>query len=64
MLGIERNKDPELPPEERNLAHIVLLKDREYGRAGRFPVFYNEETDQFLEPEDSPFEPDETPSQF
>lgn len=50
MLGIERNKDPELPPEERNLGHIVLLKDREYGRAGRFPVWYNEDTDQFLEP--------------
>lgn len=50
MLGIERNKDPELPVAERNLGYIVLLKDREYGRAGRFPVFYNEETDQFLEP--------------
>lgn len=54
MLGIERNKDPELPPEERNLAHIVLLKDRQYGRAGRFPVFYNDMTDQFLEP--NPFD--------
>jgi twinkle protein len=50
MLGIERNKDPELPKEERNLAHMVLLKDREYGNVGRFPVFYDDSTDQFLEP--------------
>ncbi len=50
MLGIERNKDPELPEEERNMAQIVLLKDRQYGRAGKFNVFYNAETDQFLEP--------------
>jgi twinkle protein len=50
MLGIERNKDPEITKEERNLAHIVLLKDREYGNVGRFPVYYNDETDQFLEP--------------
>lgn len=61
MLGIERNKDPELPPEERNLGHIVLLKDRQYGRAGRFPVYYNQDTDQFLEPKH--FE-EEKPSAF
>jgi twinkle protein len=50
MFGLERSKDPELPKEERNLAHMVLLKDREYGNVGRFPIFYNDETDQFLEP--------------
>jgi len=58
MLGIERNKDPDLPKEERNLAYIVLLKDRQYGRAGKFPVYYNDETDQFLEP--NPFDNEET----
>lgn len=62
MLGIERNKSPDLPPEERNLGYIVLLKDREYGRAGRFPVFYNEDTDQFLEP--NPFAESEGDSKF
>lgn len=51
MLGLERNKDPELSPEERNLAHLALLKDREYGNTGRFPIRYYPETDQFLEPD-------------
>lgn len=50
MLGLERNKDPELPPEERNLATLVLLKDREYGNVGRFEIRYYPETDKFLEP--------------
>lgn len=52
MLGLERNKDPELPEQERNTAYLSLLKDREYGNNGRFPIFYNNETDQFLEPDD------------
>lgn len=51
MLGLERNKDPALPEEERNLAHLVLLKDREFGNVGRFPIRYNPETDSFLEPD-------------
>lgn len=50
MLGIERNKDPELSEDERNLASLVLLKDREYGSVGRIPLYYNAKTDQFLEP--------------
>jgi len=50
MLGLERNNDPDLPKEERNLGSIVLLKDRDYGNVGRFSIFYNDETDQFLEP--------------
>jgi len=51
MLGLERSKDPELSEDERNTAHLVLLKDREYGSVGRFPIKYNPETDQFLEPD-------------
>jgi twinkle protein len=51
MLGIERNLDPELPPEERNLSTMVLLKDREYGHVGQFPVRYYPESDKYLEPD-------------
>jgi twinkle protein len=50
MMGLERNKDPEIPLEERNLAQLVLLKDREFGNVGRFPIRYYPDTDQFLEP--------------
>lgn len=50
MLGLERNKDPEIPEDERNIAHLVLLKDREFGNTGRFPIKYTPSTDQFLEP--------------
>lgn len=50
MLGLERNKDPEIPEEDRNLAHLVLLKDREYGNTGRIPIRYYPDTDAFLEP--------------
>jgi twinkle protein len=50
MLGLERDKDPELPEEVRNMAELVLLKDREYGNVGRFKIQYNPGTDQFLEP--------------
>ncbi|MGI0014210.1 MAG: toprim domain-containing protein, partial [Nitrososphaera sp.] len=29
LLGLERNKDPQLPEEQRNTSKLVLLKDRE-----------------------------------
>jgi twinkle protein len=51
MLGIERDKSPELPAEERNMSTFVLLEDRAFGQAGRFPVFYNEHTGDYLEPD-------------
>lgn len=50
LFGLSRNKDPELPEDERNLATFELLKDREYGNSGLFYIRYNSETDQFLEP--------------
>lgn len=51
MIGIERDKDPELDEEERNTSHFVLLEDRMFGNNVRFPVFYNKETGDYLEPE-------------
>lgn len=50
LVGLEGNKDPELPKEERNTRHLVLLKDREYGRTCRFPLFYNDSTGRLKEP--------------
>jgi len=50
MVGIERNKDPELPKKQRNTSWFVLLDDRKHGRAGKFPVFYDTDTGDYLEP--------------
>lgn len=55
MLGIERNKDPELPEEERNLSQVVLLKDRDYGNVGKVPVRYDPRTDQYREAEEDTY---------
>lgn len=60
MVGIERNKDPELTPKQRNTSHFVILDDRKHGRAGKFPVFYDIDTGDYLEPPegflDGPYE--------
>ena len=50
MIGIERNKDPELPLKQRNTSWFVILDDRKHGRAGKFPVFYDVDTGDYLEP--------------
>ena len=50
MIGIERNKDPELPEVERNTSTFVLLEDRAFGNNGVFQVYYDNETGDYLEP--------------
>lgn len=50
MLGIQRNKDPELSIKERNTSYFVVLDDRKHGRSGKFPVFYDIDTGDYLEP--------------
>lgn len=50
MLGLERNKDPELPVKERNTSRLVLLEDRKYGRTGVVTLYYDAETGDFVEP--------------
>ena len=50
MLGIERNKDPELPKEERNTSTFVLLEDRAFGNSDKFEVYYDDVTGSYLEP--------------
>lgn len=49
IWGIERNKDPELSPEERNTSQFVLLGDRSFGNSCKFPVHYSQETGTYLE---------------
>jgi twinkle protein len=51
LMGIERNKDPLLPPEQRNLSTFSLLEEREYGNVGTFPVYYDNEIGSYREPD-------------
>jgi len=50
MIGIERNKDPELDEVEQNTSYFVLLEDRNNGNTCRFPVYYDKDTGSYLEP--------------
>lgn len=49
MFGLEGNKDPDLPEDERNIRTLVLLDDREFGEVGRFKLFWDKNTGQFNE---------------
>jgi twinkle protein len=49
MIGMEGNKDPELPIEERNLRDLVVLEDREFGNVGRVPLYWDQSTGLFEE---------------
>lgn len=49
MLGLEGNKDPNLKPEERNMRHLVLLEDREFGATGTVALYWDERTGLFNE---------------
>lgn len=49
MFGIEGNKDPDLDEMERNIRHLVLLDDREYGEVGRVSLYWDKDTTAFNE---------------
>lgn len=49
MLGLEGNRDPNLPREEKNLRTLVLLEDREFGETGRFKLYWDDATGLFNE---------------
>lgn len=49
MIGLEGNKDPDIPKEERNIRSLVLLEDREFGSTGRFGLYWDEKTGLFNE---------------
>lgn len=51
MIGIERDKSPDLPDVVRNMSSFVLLEDRAFGNSGRFNVYYNNLTGDYLEPD-------------
>ncbi len=49
MLGLEGNRDPNLPKEQKNLRTLVLLEDREFGETGRFKLYWDDQTGLFNE---------------
>lgn len=49
MIGFEGNKDPELAQEIRNVRHLKILEDREFGVNGVYPIYWNNNTSLFKE---------------
>lgn len=49
MIGLEGDKSPDLPLEEKNMRNLVLLEDREFGQTGRFPIYWDINTGLFNE---------------
>lgn len=52
MVGLEGNKDPELPPEERNIRKLKILEDRNLGASGVVKLYWNYKTGLFEEMRD------------
>tara|TARA_R110002096_G_scaffold60975_2_gene151797 strand:+ start:423 stop:2084 length:1662 start_codon:yes stop_codon:yes gene_type:complete len=48
-IGMEGNKDPDLPEEERNVRKLVVLADREFGESGFVNLFWDVKTGLFNE---------------
>jgi twinkle protein len=47
MLGLWGNKHPDLPEDRRNIRHVVILEDREFGASGKVPLFWDMQTGLF-----------------
>ena len=50
IIGLERDTQAE-DIDEKNTVTCRVLKDREHGRTGFFPIKYDQDTGQFTEPE-------------
>ncbi len=49
MIGIEGNKDPNLPIEDRNRRDLVILEDRMFGNNERVSIQWDPDTTRFKE---------------
>jgi len=49
MIGIEGNKDPDLPDTEKNLRTLRILEDREFGMSVDVPLYWDRKTGLFNE---------------
>jgi len=48
-FGLQGNKDPELSEEERNVRHLIMLADREFGEVVDVPLYWDKSTNLFNE---------------
>lgn len=49
MLGLEGDKDPDKPLEDRNMRKLVVLEDREFGSSGYIWLYWDHNTGLFNE---------------
>lgn len=49
MIGIEGNKDPELPEGVRSLRKLTILEDREFGNSDSVTICWNKNTTLYSE---------------
>lgn len=49
MIGLEGNKDPDLPLEEKNVRRLKVLEDREFGVSTTVPLYWDHATGLFNE---------------
>ncbi len=49
-VGLEGNKDPDLCPRIRNTRYFIIMDDRANGNTCKIPLFYDEDTGDFVEP--------------
>lgn len=49
MIGLEGNKDEELPEHIQKMRWLNILEDREFGNSRRIPIIWNRSTGQYRE---------------
>lgn len=49
MVGLEGNKNPDLPPEERNIRKLKILEDRTFGSTGVVKLYWDYHNGSFNE---------------
>jgi len=49
MLGLEGNKDPDLPKEETCMRRLIILEDRAFGSSGGIRMYYDDKTGLYHE---------------
>jgi len=49
MLGLEGNKDPELPSHITSMRWLTVLEDRMFGNTGAIPLYFNSNTESYKE---------------
>ena len=49
MVGLEGDKDPDIPEEQRVMRRLIVLEDREFGSSGYVNLHFNTNTEIYTE---------------